>query len=288
MVATLLSVPHCHHVKDCVDKKHKARQNCHRTHCPSLWNSLKLEVDEKSEFLTTEQSGENFPTYIWRMLVCVNLLGPHCNEEKEPKEVEQEHLKQEKKIFTNKRSYWICLVIPHDDADHKDNGDEEVSNARHNSKDQVVLGALIIDWQATDIRVHVPSSYRTVDVKLWGCSCGCCWCRCSCGRSWRYWWRWIGDFQKSCPWKKLFSISEYLNVSQLTPVEHVARIPNTEHQENDKNKNLESSTKILKLLPLTSSTNFMTNAFVARFLAAKAIFLVSDNFHELMETLRQL
>ena len=36
-------------------------------------------------------------TYIWRMLVCVNLLGPHCNEEKEPKEVEQEHLKQEKK-----------------------------------------------------------------------------------------------------------------------------------------------------------------------------------------------
>ena len=184
-------------------------------------------------------------TYIWRMLVCVNLLGPHCNEEKEPKEVEQEHLKQEKKIFTNKRSYWICLVIPHDDADHKDNGDEEVSNARHNSKDQVVLGALIIDWQATDIRVHVPSSYRTVDVKLWGCSCGCCWCRCSCGRSWRYWWRWIGDFQKSCPWEKLFSISEYLNVSQLTPVEHVARIPNTEHQENDKNKNLESSTKIL-------------------------------------------
>ena len=196
----------------------------------------------------------------------------------------------EKKTFTNKRSYWICLVIPHDDADHKDNGDEEVSNARHNSKDQVVLGALIIDWQATDIRVHVPSSYRTVDVKLWGCSCGCCWCRCSCGRSWRYWWRWIGDFQKSCPWEKLFSISEYLNVSQLTPVEHVARIPNTEHQENDKNKNLVSSTKILmaQLLPLTSSTNFMTNAFVARFLAAKAIFLLSDNFHELMETLRQL
>ena len=97
-------------------------------------------------------------------------------------------------------------------------------------------------------------------------------------------------FKNPVPEKNCFSISEYLNVSQLTPVEHVARIPNTEHQENDKNKNLESSTKILmaQLLPLTSSTNFMTNAFVARFLAAKAIFLLSDNFHELMETLRQL
>ena len=44
------------------------------------------------------------------MLVCVNLLGPHCNEEKEPKEVEQEHLKQEKKYLrTNDLTEYVWL-----------------------------------------------------------------------------------------------------------------------------------------------------------------------------------
>ena len=35
---------------------------------------------------------KNLTTYIWCMLVCVNLFRPHRNEEEEPKEVEQEHL----------------------------------------------------------------------------------------------------------------------------------------------------------------------------------------------------
>ena len=55
---------------------------------------------------------------------------------------------------------------------------------------------------------------------------------------------WIGGesvmVKNPVPEKICFQILGSLYFEQLTPVEHVAGITNTEHQEDDKNKNLES------------------------------------------------
>ena len=47
----LLTVPHCHDIKDCVNKKHKTGQNCHRAHCPCLCHSLKCQTNTKPKFM---------------------------------------------------------------------------------------------------------------------------------------------------------------------------------------------------------------------------------------------
>ena len=98
-------------------------------------------------------------TYVWCMLIGVNLLRSHRNEEKETKEVEQEHLGRWVIFFPNLFSYRILLVVSHDNANHEDNGDEEVANRCQNAKDQIIFRALIVDWQASNIRINLPSSY---------------------------------------------------------------------------------------------------------------------------------
>ena len=60
--------------------------------------------------------------------------------------------------FQTKFSHRISLVVSHDDANHEDYGDEEVANRCQNAKDQIVFRALIIDWQASNVRVHTLSS----------------------------------------------------------------------------------------------------------------------------------
>ena len=94
------------------------------------------------------------------MLVRVNLLRPHRNEEKEPEEVEQEHLGDNRSYyFQTNFQYRKLLVVPHDDANHENDGDEEVANRCEDAKDQIIFWPLVIDWQATNVRVHTPSSY---------------------------------------------------------------------------------------------------------------------------------
>ena len=64
-VFTLLSVPHCHDIKDRVNKKDKAGQNCHRAHCSSLCHSLKYENNRKPGF---PRKTENKSTHFLRLI----------------------------------------------------------------------------------------------------------------------------------------------------------------------------------------------------------------------------
>ena len=93
------------------------------------------------------------------MLVRVNLFRTHRNEEKESEEVEQEHLGRRRIVlFPNQFPYRKLLVVPHDDANHENDGDEEVANRGQNAKDQIIFRPLIVDWRATNVRVHASSS----------------------------------------------------------------------------------------------------------------------------------
>ena len=86
----LLWVPHGQDVEHRVDQKHKTGQDCHRTHCTCLCHSLKCKMEWKNRYRNTISFTFSEYTHRGRMLVRINLLWAHGNEEKEAKEVEQE------------------------------------------------------------------------------------------------------------------------------------------------------------------------------------------------------
>ena len=160
-VSQLLCVPHGQDVEHRVDQKHKTGQDCHRTHCTCFCHSLKCKMEWKNKYRNTRSFTFSEFTHRGRMLVRINLLWAHGNEEKEAKEVEQEQLESEQgsrkrtKIIGFSHRKW--LVVPHDDANHEHDGDEEVASTCHHPKDKVVFWSLVIDigWISINIRRSV-------------------------------------------------------------------------------------------------------------------------------------
>ena len=154
------------------------------------------------------------------MLVRINLLWAHGNEEKEAKEVEQEQLESEQRLRKKTKiigfSHRKWLVVPHDDANHEHDGDEEVASTCHHPKDKVVFRSLVIDigWISINIRVNTTPSRWAVWIQkvvkliflVRCCRCRrrcCCCCCCCCSGCWKWWdgWRWVGDSHEPCSWK---------------------------------------------------------------------------------------